>query len=62
MLLSGRLHSLDTQCWCLGGSVAPRICAELKRDLAEFNARRLNCVEFPYVFADATYVKARVRG
>lgn len=42
-------------------SEVSRICAELDRDLEVFRTRRLEG-EFPYVFADATYVKARVRG
>lgn len=42
-------------------SEVSRICAELDRDLEAFRTRRLEG-EFPYVFADATYVKARVRG
>jgi transposase-like protein len=43
-------------------SEVSRICAELDRDLEAFRTRRLDHVEFPYVFADATYVKARVNG
>lgn len=39
-----------------------RICSELDQDLAAFRARPLGHIEFPYVFADATYVKARVKG
>ena len=39
---------------------APRISAELDRDLEAFRTRRLEG-EFPYVFCDATYVKARRR-
>ena len=42
-------------------SEVSRICAELDRDLEAFRGRRLEG-EFPYVFCDATYVKARVRG
>jgi transposase-like protein len=42
-------------------SEVSRICAELDRDLEAFRTRRLEG-DFPYVFADATYVKARVRG
>ncbi len=30
--------------------------------MAAFRARRLDHVEFPYLFADATYVKGRVGG
>ena len=39
-----------------------RICAGLDAELAAFRARRLDHVEFPYVFADATYLKGRVGG
>jgi len=42
-------------------SEVSRICAELDRDLEAFRTRRLEG-DFPYVFADATYVKARVNG
>jgi putative transposase len=42
-------------------SEVSRICAELDRDLESFRTRRLEGA-FPYVFADATYVKARVAG
>ena len=37
-----------------------RICAELDEELAAFRDRRLDHVEFPYVFLDATYLKGRV--
>jgi transposase-like protein len=43
-------------------SEVSRICSELDRDLDEFRNRRLDHIEFPYVFADATYLKGRVRG
>jgi putative transposase len=43
-------------------SEVSRICGELDETLDEFRGRRLDHVEFPYVFADATYVKGRVRG
>jgi len=43
-------------------SEVSRICAELDVDLAAFRSRPLGHAEFPYVFADATYVKARVKG
>ena len=39
-------------------SQVSRICAELDAAVAEFRERRLDHVEFPYVFVDATYVKA----
>jgi putative transposase len=42
-------------------SEVSRICAELDADLEAFRTRPLEG-EFPYVFADATYIKARVRG
>ena len=42
-------------------SEVSRICAELDADLEAFRTRPLEG-GFPYVFADATYVKARVRG
>ncbi len=35
-----------------------RICADLDTAVEEFRGRRLDHVEFPYVFLDATYVKA----
>lgn len=35
-----------------------RICAELDTAVTEFRERRLDHIEFPYVFLDATYVKA----
>jgi transposase-like protein len=43
-------------------SEVSRICSELDRDLAAFRSRPLGHVAFPYVFADATYVKGRVGG
>jgi putative transposase len=43
-------------------SEVSRICAELDRDLDAFRNRRLDHTRFPYVFADATYLKGRVRG
>lgn len=43
-------------------SEVSRICAGLDKELTEFRERRLDHVAFPYVFADATYVKGRVRG
>jgi transposase-like protein len=43
-------------------SEVSRICSELDRDLGAFRSRPLGHVEFPYVFADATYVKGRVGG
>lgn len=39
-------------------SQVSRICAELDQAVAEFRERRLDHVAFPYVFLDATYVKA----
>jgi transposase-like protein len=43
-------------------SEVSRICKQLDTDLDAFRARPLNHVEFPYVFADATYLKGRVNG
>jgi putative transposase len=42
-------------------SAVSRICSELDADLEAFRTRAIEG-EFPYVFCDATYVKARVRG
>jgi putative transposase len=39
-----------------------RICAELDVEVAAFRDRSLAEVEFPYVFLDATFCKARVGG
>jgi transposase-like protein len=43
-------------------SEVSRICGELDTTLEAFRTRSLEHVEFPYVFLDATYVKARVAG
>ena len=43
-------------------SEVSRICSELDESLQAFRDRPLDHVEFPYVFLDATYVKARVSG
>lgn len=43
-------------------SKVSRICAQLDKDLEAFRSRPLDHIEFPYVFADATYVKGRVNG
>ena len=43
-------------------SEVSRICAGLDAEMAAFGARTLGHVEFPYVFADATYLKGRVGG
>jgi putative transposase len=43
-------------------SEVSRICKELDTEMAAYRDRPLGHVEFPYVFADATYVKARVGG
>ncbi len=39
-------------------SEVSRICAELDDVVAAFRDRRLDHIDFPYVFLDATYVKA----
>ena len=41
-------------------SEVSRICADLDAEVAAFADRDLSEVEFPYVFLDATYCKARV--
>ena len=41
-------------------SEVSRICAGLDTEMTAFRARRLDHVEFPYVFADATFLKGRV--
>jgi putative transposase len=43
-------------------SEVSRICAGLDEEMAAWRTRRLDHVEFPYVFADATYLKGRVGG
>jgi transposase-like protein len=43
-------------------SEVSRICAGLDDEMAAFRARPLGHVEFPYLFADATYLKGRVGG
>ncbi len=43
-------------------SEVSRICGELDSSLEAFRTRPLGHVEFPYVFCDATYVKARSNG
>lgn len=43
-------------------SEVSRICAGLDKELEEFRDRPLDHIGFPYVFADATYMKGRVRG
>jgi putative transposase len=43
-------------------SEVSRICSGLDEEMAAFRARRLDHVEFPYLFADATYLKGRVGG
>ena len=41
-------------------SEVSRICGELDGEVATFRSRPLGHTAFPYVFLDATYVKARV--
>jgi putative transposase len=43
-------------------SEVSRICAELDREVAAFRSRSLAHTGFPYLFVDATYLKARVDG
>ena len=40
-------------------SEVSRICADLDETVGAFRSRRLDHVEFPYVFLDATYLKVR---
>lgn len=61
-------RSVDDLVVALGGaqgiskSEVSRICAGLDTDLEAFRSRPLDHIAFPYLFADATYVKARVGG
>ena len=41
-------------------STVSRICGEIDEHAAVFRTRRLDHLKFPYVYVDATYVKARV--
>ena len=41
-------------------STVSRICSEIDEQVAVFRTRALDHLAFPYVFVDATYVKARV--
>jgi hypothetical protein len=41
-------------------SEVSRICADLDQEVAAFRSRPLSHTGFPYLFLDATYVKARV--
>ena len=41
-------------------SEVSRICAGLDAEVAQFRDRTLTSLDYPYVFLDATYVKARV--
>jgi putative transposase len=43
-------------------SEVSRICAELDTEVAGFRSRSLAHTTFPYVFLDATYLKARIDG
>ena len=43
-------------------SEVSRICGELDGEVAAFRSRSLSHTGFPYVFLDATYLKARVDG
>jgi putative transposase len=43
-------------------SEVSRICGELDREVAAFRSRSLSHTSFPYLFLDATYLKARVDG
>lgn len=41
-------------------STVSRICAGIDEEVAIFRSRRLDHVAFPYVYLDATYIKARI--
>ncbi len=41
-------------------STVSRICVEIDEQVNVFRTRRLDHLRFPYVFVDATYIKARV--
>ena len=41
-------------------STVSRICAGIDDEVAVFRSRRLDHVGFPYVYLDATYIKARI--
>jgi putative transposase len=43
-------------------SEVSRICGELDQEVEAFRSRSLAHAAFPYVFLDATYLKARVDG
>jgi transposase-like protein len=43
-------------------SEVSRICVELDHEVAAFRSRSLAHTCFPYLFVDATYLKARVDG
>nr|WP_245526008.1 IS256 family transposase [Acidimicrobium ferrooxidans] len=58
-------RKVDDLVTALGGtgisrSEVSRIVASLDEELAGFRTRRLDHLEFPYLFADATYVKGRL--
>ncbi|HWC09732.1 MAG TPA: IS256 family transposase, partial [Acidimicrobiales bacterium] len=40
-------------------STVSRICAEIDTEVEAFTTRRLDHIAFPYLYADATYIKAR---
>ncbi len=71
MLFRGVLHGVSTRkvddlVRALGAdsgiskSEVSRICADLDSEVAGFRDRSLASQQFPYIFVDATYCKARV--
>ncbi len=40
-------------------STVSRICTEIDEEVEAFRARRLDHIAMPYVYLDATYIKAR---
>ena len=57
-------RNVDALVVALGGtgiskSEASRICGQLDEEVGRFRTRRLDAVEYPYVFLDATYLHVR---
>lgn len=57
-------RNVDALVEALGGtgiskSEVSRICGQLDEDVGQFRTRRLDAIEYPYVFLDATYLHVR---
>ena len=57
-------RNVDALVVALGGtgiskSEVSRICGQLDEEVGRFRTRRLDAVEYPYVFLDATYLHVR---